>query len=358
MLKVGLDIQSLLGFKTGIGYYTDNLLKYLNDYKDFRFFLYKDDKKEDLNTLERMKWENFTLPHLACNDNVDILHIPGFAGPLFRNKYKKVTTVHDLIGMVYPKNLGPISRFYWQRWLPVCIRSSDFIIADSESTKKDIVRFLKFPTEKISVIYLAADLNFKPQKNNRLLQDTLKKFGIYSNYILNVGTVEPRKNIVTLITAFAKYIKTTKSEVLLVIAGRKGWDYNRCLNKIFELRISDRVIFCDYITEEDLVSLYNLADLFVYPSFYEGFGLPVLEAMCCGAPVVCSDTSSLPEIAGDAAIFVKPNDVDGLCNAIGKVLSTPGLSISMREKSLKQAAKFSWENTAKQTIEVYKSIIN
>ena len=161
MLKIGIDIQSTLGSKTGIGCYVSNLIQQLQSNKDYRFCYYEDPTKKDFDTLGRMRWENMRISQLAKKDKIDLLHIPGFAGPFARSNFKKVTTVHDLIGLVYPQNLAAVSRFYWQRWLPACIRRSDFIIADSENTKKDIISFLGFDADKIKVIYLAADSSFK-----------------------------------------------------------------------------------------------------------------------------------------------------------------------------------------------------
>lgn len=356
-MKIGIDIQSITSRPTGIGYYTQRLIEKYSALNDIEFVYYKNEKKEELNTLERVCWENILLKSKAKKDAVDILHIPGFAGPAKRGKYKRVTTVHDLIGMIYPQNLSPISRFYWQRWLPLCVKKSDFIIADSQNTKNDIIKFINFPAEKIKVIYLAADERFKPVEKSDTNRNILDKYNIAKKYILNVGTIEPRKNIPNLISAFAVYLKETcAADLSLVIAGKKSWGYPQCFSKVQELNLKEKIIFCDYTSDEDLIALYNFAEVFIYPSFYEGFGLPVLEAMSCSAAVICSENSSLPEIAGDAAILVNPNDTQEIKNAIKKVLSGPDVKNTMSEKSVRQAGKFSWKKTAQETIEVYKKL--
>jgi len=357
-MKIGLDIQSTNTQATGIGYYTRSLIKEYNNFKGVDFCYYKDQAEGEFNTIRRIYWESITLRRTALKDKVDILHIPGFAGPLLKGKFKKVTTVHDLIGMIYPNNLAPISRFYWQKWLPACVKNSDHIIADSENTKNDIIRLLGLPREKISVIYLAVDKIFKPadrQESKNLLK---KNYNIAKPFILNVGTVEPRKNISLLIEAFYEYKRLNKDELILVIVGKKAWDYKRCCDIINKLNISEYVIFCDYVKDTDLPIFYNSAELFIYPSIYEGFGLPVLEAFACGAPVICSNTSSLPEVAGEAGYYINPNSVDDIKRALSDVVKSKGLRVELKEKSLIQAAKFSWKSTAKATLDVYKEVLN
>ena len=359
-MNIGIDVQSTMGSSTGIGYYTKQIVERLNSHKDIDLSLFSPNNDSDFSTLQRISWENIGLKFKARKENLDILHIPGFAGPVFNGKYKKITTVHDLIGMVYPQNLGFVSRFYWQRWLPFCVKNSDFIIADSENTKKDIVQFLNVPENKIRVIYLAAGLSFIKFHENSSKRELLNEvYNITSKYILNVGTIEPRKNIVRLIEAFDLYIKeTADKELNLVIAGKKGWDYEKCHRKVVELDLAEKVIFCDYVSDEHLPILYNYAEALVYPSFYEGFGLPVLESMSCGTPVICSKVSSLPEICGESALYVDPKNVNSIKDALIEMFSDYNIRESLSVKALKQASKFSWDKTIQNTIEVYKKVLN
>jgi glycosyltransferase involved in cell wall biosynthesis len=255
--------------------------------------------------------------------------------------------------------MAPISRFYWQRWLPACVRNSDIIIADSDNTKQDIIKFLKVAPEKIKVVYLAASENFKPLPKTDSQKSQLKRYGIARRYILNVGTIEPRKNIPLLIEAFGGYIKESKqNSLLLVIAGKKGWDYQRCLQKVKEVGLEDNVIFCNYVADNDLPLLYNFAEVFICPSFYEGFGLPVLEAMCCGAPVICSNRSSLPEVAADAACYIEPDSIDSIKSAIKRLMEDNTLREDLSKKALERSKKFSWTETANKTLDIYREILN
>ncbi len=358
-MRVGIDIQSTVGFRTGIGYYASALTERLKDFKGLDLYCYKNNSDKDFNTIKRIYWENISLLRLFGKDGIDILHVPGFAGPIFAKGIKKITTVHDLIGMIYPQNLAPISRFYWQVWLPACVRNSNMIIADSENTKKDIIRLLNIRQDRIRVIYLAANRSFSVIAYKGRQRDRLKKYGINTRYILNVGTIEPRKNVANLIRAFAGYLNNSRMwELSLVIVGKKGWAYNEALKTAIDMGVRENIIFCDYIDEADLVLMYNLAELFIYPSFYEGFGLPVLEAMGCAAPVICSNTSSLPELAGDAAILVDPSDNAAIEKSIADILSDDGLKKTLSDRSLKQAARFSWEKAAKETMELYREVMD
>ena len=356
-MKIGIDIQSTQGNKTGIGFYVENLINELKAYNDIELSCYKHPAEHDLNTLERLYWENVTLPKKAERSGVEIMHIPGFAGTRRQGKYKKITTVHDLIGMIYPENLGLASRFYWQKWLPFCVKNSDAIIAVSEHTKKDIVRLLGVPEEKVHVVLSAVDPVFRPIKDVEDLDRVRKKYNLHQNFILNLGTIEPRKNICGLIQAFSDHVSNSRKDTSLVIVGKKSWGFEEAAKKIKELGIDNRVQFTDYIEDEDLPALYNLSKFFVFPSFYEGFGFPVLEAMSCGKPVITSNVSSLPEIASGAAILIDPSDNISLSEAISELDNNEKTRVELSEKSIKRASDFSWAKTALQTIEVYRKVV-
>jgi glycosyltransferase involved in cell wall biosynthesis len=357
-MKIGIDIQSTCGKKTGIGYYARNLTDGLKRNCTHDLSCYCNNRHNDLSTLQRMRWENIALPSMAKKGGVDLLHIPGFAGPRKRHKFKKITTVCDLIGMIYPENMGRVSRFYWQKWLPQCVKSSDLIIAISDHTKRDIIRLLDIPEERIRVTLLAADRRFVPVNDGMKLEELRLKYNLPKRFMLTVSTIEPRKNICGLIKAFDGYIKDSKlSDLCLVITGNKGWGYAKAYGLVKNLGIEDRVFFTDYIEDNDLPYLYNLAEFFVYPSFYEGFGLPVLEALSCGKAVISSNTSSLPEVTGEAALLISPENTEQLKDAI-KVLDTDkGLREELAAGALVQARKFSWEKTVEQTIKVYEEVL-
>ncbi|MFQ5952631.1 MAG: glycosyltransferase family 4 protein [Candidatus Omnitrophota bacterium] len=355
-MKIGIDTQSTCGEKTGIGYYTKSLIEEFERIGNVELKYYSDRQKTDLNTLERMYWENMALPSAAVKDKIDLLHIPGFAGPRMKGKFKKVTTINDLIGMIYPQNLNRVSRFYWQRWLPACAKNSDAIIAISEHTKRDIVKLLGVPEEKIHVILLAADSKFYPIAEKESLEKVRQKYDLPHDFMLHLGTIEPRKNITGLVEAFAGYVLENDPDLHLVLAGKKDWGYEQVYQKLEKLNVSSWVKFIDYVDDADMSAIYNLAKFFVYPSFYEGFGLPVLEAMACGTAVICSNTSSLPEVVGDAAILIDPNNIGELKEKIRELDTNASLRAELSERAIHQAGKFSWKKTAEQTLEVYKKL--
>lgn len=356
-MRIGIDCQSIIGNKTGIGYYTYNLVNQLKKYKNLKLFFYNNEKS-DLKVHDRLYWENVDLVWQSYKDKLDIMHVVGFSGPLIKAGYKKITTVHDLIGMIFPENLGFMSRFYWKTWLPFCVKNSDIIISNSEHTKKDIVKYLGVDEKKINVTYLGANENFVKIDDKNILENVHKKYNLPEEFILYVGTIEPRKNISFLVEAFHEYIKSGSSKLKLVITGKKGWAYESLLKKIDELSLSNDVIFTDYIEDSDLVCVYNSCKFFCFPSLYEGFGLPVLEAMSCGKAVISSNSSSLSEIASDSAYLFDPYDKSELVKAI-KILDTnKEIRIGFEIKSLKRAEYFNWSKTAKKTYDIYTNIIN
>jgi len=352
MLKIGIDVQSTVGQKTGIGHYTHSLVAGIKKADIVNsYYFYKG--AQISNVPGRMLWEQVRLPMLAKRDRLDLLHSPGFSPPRLRH-CKVVTTVHDLIGMLFPHNLASVSRFYWSRWLPYAVKSSDRIIANSQNTKNDIVRLLKVNPGRIKVIYLGIDEHFRPSGDSEK-ERIKKKYNLPQRYILYVGTIEPRKNLGTLVLAFDKARRKAAHPHKLVIAGAKGWSYESLLSLVKRTNLDEDVIFIGYVDDEDRPALYSGADLFIFPSLYEGFGLPVLEAMACGVPVITSNVSSIPEVAGDAGILFEPNSVDELALAIERVLGDDGLKEELKQKGLARAKDFSLEKMAKETIEVYQN---
>ena len=350
-MRIGIDTQSTLGRKTGIGLYTANLLRALrrvapqHEYVELAW-----GRTKELRTDQRLWWEQVELPRRARAAKVDLLHLTGFGAPRWR-LCPTLLTVHDLIGVLFPTNLPPISRFYWSRWLPRTIRWADQVIADSEHTRRDLIRLLGIPAERIEVVYLGVDEAFCPLEDSAALEAVRQKYGLPPAIILYVGTIEPRKGLDTLIAAYAAL--ATEMPHHLVIAGKRGWYTEPLFRQVEALGLGQRVHFTDYVADEDLLGLYNLANLFVYPSRYEGFGLPPLEAMACGVPVVCSNAASLPEVVGDAALLVPPDDVKALAAAMRRALNNEALRAEMRAKGLERARGFTWEETARRTAEIY-----
>jgi len=347
-MRIGIDTQSTMGRKTGIGSYTVNLLAALRK-------IAPDDEFVELNwgrdvvmrTDRRLRWQQWGLGRAARKAVVELLHVPGFDAPLWK-PCPVVLTVHDLIGILFPENLPLVSRLYWSRWLPFTVRFADAIIADSECTRRDIVRLLHVPDERIRVIYPGVGKSFRPQ-SARQVDACRLRYSLPKDYILYVGTIEPRKGVATIVEALAR----TRARHHLVIAGKCGWYWGSVLRRIAALNLEQQVHVLDYVPDADLPRLYSGAKAFVFPSRYEGFGLPVLEAMACGCPVICSSTSSLPEVVGDAALLVAAGDPEPLAEAIDLLLESAHLQQDLRERGLRRAGRFTWEDAARLTLEVY-----
>jgi len=286
-------------------------------------------------------------------DKVDIFHGIEFYFP--DTKRKSVVTIHDLFAFIYVDAYSAKKR----EMLKSSVNLSDVIIAISDATKADIMKHLRVDEKKIKVVHLAASSKFTPINDRELIKIFLKMKKLPEKFILYTGTVAPRKNIKTIIDSLSILKKKTNLIHKLLICGFKEINYFSALKEhINRLNLNNDVIFLNYVTDNDLVYLYNAAEIFVFPSFYEGFGLPVLEAMACGSPVVSSSVSSLPEVIGDAGILVNPASPDELADSINKILINKELRESLHQKSLARASLFSWDKTAKGTIEVYKELLN
>ncbi|MBC7250286.1 MAG: glycosyltransferase family 4 protein [Anaerolineae bacterium] len=287
--------------------------------------------------------------------NLDVLHSPDFIPP-FRRNCKSVITVHDLAFLLYPHLLTEDGAHYYGQ-IDQAVHHTDHIIAVSQNTKQDIIRLLGVPEDKITVIYEAANPIYRPVEDEGELQRVRQKYKIAGDFILFVSTIEPRKNLPTLLRAFRQLLDDYKLEVRLVVAGRRGWLFDEVFALVQELNLAEHVHFLGRVPLEDLPPLYTAASLFAYPSTYEGFGLPPLEAMACGTPVVVSNVSSLPEVVGDAALLVDPDDVSGLTVALWRGLTDEARRAELIAKGFRRAKCFSWEKAARQTLAVYQSLM-
>lgn len=354
-MRIALDTQSALGHKTGIGLYTFNLLKALRQVAPEYEILELDwDRPHELRTDQRLWWQQVELPRRARAAGADILHVPGFDAPRWKS-CPVVLTVHDLIGMLFPQNLPPVSRFYWSRWLPRSVRWADRIIADSEHTRQDICRLMGVPEGRITVIPLGVGPEFRLINDPELLEPARVQYDLPDRFMLYLGTLEPRKGIDTLIRSYGEIVRHTEHD--LVIAGKQGWYTEPLFALVHELGLEDRVHFTGYVPNDVLPVLLNLADLFVFPSRYEGFGLPPLEAMACGTPVVSSNASSLPEVVGDAGLMIPPDDTGMLSDVLRRALQDEPLRAELSSRGLARARLFTWEATARHTLEVYQDLI-
>jgi glycosyltransferase involved in cell wall biosynthesis len=270
---------------------------------------------------------------------------------------KNVTTIYDLTALLFPECHTALVRQTMDRKFRFAQTQADAVIAISESTKRDAVKHLGLDPALVHVVYSGVDETYKPLPIDVVAQ-CLRPLGLVpQTYILHLGTIEPRKNLTRLLQAYGQLRRRfPKTVPKLVQVGMKGWMYEQVLAQVHALDLEDDVVFLGWVARDALPALYNGARLFVYPSLYEGFGLPVLEAMACGVPVVTSNTSSLPEVAGDAALLVDPYDVTQITEAMERLLVDQDLAQTLRQQSLTRAARFTWQACAAETLQVYEHI--
>ncbi len=289
--------------------------------------------------------------------HADVIHTPVLLVPPRVGK-RLVVTVHDVSFALFPQHHTRRNRMATESGLKRAARDADAFITDAECTADDLVRLAGISRNRIFPVPLAAASSFQPTDDPAVLA----RYGIDAPFILYVGTLEPRKNVTMLIEAYAsldhaRLAACAGSEVKLVIAGKKGWLYQEIFNRVQQLGLANRVIFTGFVPDEDLPALYSGAAVFVYPSLFEGFGLPVLEAMSCGAATITTNVSSLPEVAGDAALLAAPGDVEGCAGLITRVLTNPQLQADLKGRARARAQCFSWDKTAAMTREVYQKVV-
>jgi glycosyltransferase involved in cell wall biosynthesis len=386
MLKVTVDVTPIHDKPSGVGLYVFNLIEALSRLKNSESFelglVYqprlKNWLKRNLDFPDNLKhYQNLykiSLPVRATNffidylpklfpsyiesilGNIDIFHGTNYTVYPYKN-IKKIITIYDLSFINCPEYVDSVAQQY-AKTLTKCLEWTDAVITISENSKQDIINYLNFPAEKIFVTPLASRYNSQFVSNLDLDQETQNcNFDFSKPYLLFVSTIEPRKNIESIIQAFNWLKQNHKIEHQLVLIGKKGWKYAPIFEAIQSSPWQNEIHHLNYLSDELVALFYSKADVFVYPSYYEGFGLPVLEAMTLGTPVVASNTSSIPEVAGDAAILIDPNDFMQIAKAILKVISDRKLRQDLINKGKTRASLFSWENTAKKTLEAYRSIV-
>lgn len=305
----------------------------------------------------RIAWEQLLLPRELRRRQVDLVH--GLVNVLpLATSTPGVVTVHDLSFLRLPRKFPRAKRLYLTRLCQASVDRARHVIAVSRQTADDLVRFFGTAAARITVIHNGVDRVFSPG-NPADIEAFRAGRGLPSRYFLYVGTLEPRKNLPTLIRAFARWRASGDPEahqVKLVLAGAQGWFYAEIFRLVSELGLQDRVLFPGFVPDAELPLWYRAAEAFVYPSLFEGFGLPVLEAMACGTPVLCSRIGSLTEIVGEAALTVPPTAEDGWMAAMALLARQPQLRQELSRRGLAQAQKFSWEATALATLEVYQAV--
>jgi glycosyltransferase involved in cell wall biosynthesis len=264
-----------------------------------------------------------------------------------------VMTVHDLIFERYPQHHTRANRAFLRVAMPLFVRRADAIIAVSQHTRRDLLEVYATPPQKVYVVEEGIDERFRPA-GEADIRRVKERYSIRRPYLLMVGTLEPRKNHVLAFRALAQ-LKAEGWSHCLVAVGGGGWLFDAVQRQVESLQLSDDVIFAGHVADADLPALYSGADCFLMPSLYEGFGIPVLEAMACGAPVVCSKVSSLPEVAGEAARFIEPLTAEGLADAVRQVLSHPKMADKMLSYGMRQAGRYRWQRAADETVQVYRA---
>jgi glycosyltransferase involved in cell wall biosynthesis len=370
-MKIAIDARSAnLHHGTGIGTYTENLISEMLslDSKD-EFTLFCSAKfneqfnKKNSNIVYSSGkhgsfYEKYYIPNELSKSHVDLYHIPqNGIGFDFDTEIPTIVTIHDLIPYIMPDTVGKNYLDRFLRDMPNIIASSSGILTVSEYSKKDILKFFSsYPEDKIFVTPLAANNNFKPLNKNECKLFVENTYGVKTPYILYIGGFSLRKNALGLIKAFIKVYKDLDKPYKLLIGGPLRDEGEKLLTFIKENNMEDKIIFCGYIEDIFLPILYSGCDVFVYPSFYEGFGLPPLEAMSCRAPVITSKLTSIPEVTKDNAILIDPYKIDELEESLVTLLNDENLKAELSQKGYLRSLEFTWQKTAQTTLEVYKQL--
>lgn len=380
MKKVCFDIQSLVKEKTGIGWYTNKIINNI-EHDDIRMagmcfdFLgrnkvvskFEDIKVENIyiNKYIPSKVYKLLTGYLPINydwffPKGDIYHFFNFVAPSISKKKKVIITVHDMVYKVFPETVNRKTLFMLNRDLKRSIDRADAIITVSQHSKKDLMKYHDVEENKISIVPPGIEYDFYKggqDVSSETQQEMQKKFDLPDKYILYLGTIEPRKNISSLIDAFMFLPEEIRNEYKLVIAGGVGWKAKSIVDKVSNHQFSDRIILTGYVDEVDKPYLYGMASVFVFPSLYEGFGMPIIEAMACGTAVVTANNSSLPEAGGEAALYSDALDIRRISENIKSIIVDDSIRDECVQKGIKHAQRFSWEDSAKKTVKVYEELL-
>jgi glycosyltransferase involved in cell wall biosynthesis len=366
-MLIGIDAsRAAYPQRTGTENYSFYLIRALLELDTaHRFRLYSNARPEPgLFAVERAELRTMPFPRLWTHLRLSlemavrapqVLFVPAHVLPLVHPRHS-VVTVHDLGYIHYPEAHRRWDRWYL-RWSTLHnARHAVLVIADSQATKRDLVEHCGTAAEKIHVIYPGADHALGPQRDPSQLATVRERYGLPGTYVIHVGTYQPRKNLSTLLEAFA-VVAGKHTDVHLALVGKRGWLDQPLFEKARQLGIEPRVHFAGYVPNDDLATLLTAARVFAMPSLYEGFGFPVLEAMACKTAVICSDSSSLPEVAGDAALLVDPHDARAWAESLDRLLSDEGLRAALIERGLRQVARFSWAQCAQETLAVLEAAV-
>ncbi len=376
-MTIAFNGMTLSGQKSGVGYYTYNLLKALwsiDPINDYVGWVSKDCEGDKLlnsanvhletvgvsihQSFRHLIWEHFSLARrMKQGRPIDLFFSPAHSIPLSGlTNIPKVVTTHDLSYIHYPDTKSRQFRVYMNWMMQHMVRHAEMIIVDSKQTQRDMMEIMNVSADRLITIYLAASEHFRNPVSDEDLNCIRQRYALGDNVILAVGDIEPRKNMARLIEAFAVIRQEHETDLQLTLIGRPKRGLGTLQKLIIENGLADHVVLTGYVPDEDLAGLYRLARVFVYPSLYEGFGIPPLEAMMSSTPVVASNVSSIPEIVGDAAVLVDPNSVQSIADGINRILSHPSFARDLVAKGHRQSRLFSWESTARETLQVFETV--
>lgn len=367
MMRVGIDLSITQVNQAGTAVYAANLIESMQALEaapDLTIFKVKRARNMEApktlwsrgDTLYRdLLWNHVVLPRRARESRVDILHMPANFAPL-KAPCPTVVTIHDTAVMDRPGEFTWWLRNFARFALPLAAKKAHRVLTVSEASKRDIVRVLRIPPEKVTVTYNGICGEFRRLPPEELLRT--RRLYALNRYILSVGTLEPRKNMLRLLRAFAR-LRTTMAvpDIELIHVGPKGWAYQQIFEEVTRLGIRNSVRFLGVVPREDLVGIYNGAEVFVYPSLYEGFGLPVLEAMSCGCPVIASNISAIPEVTGETAVLIDPLSESEIFTAMRLISQDHFKAEQMRQAGLVRAQLFSWKRCARETLRAYEEVL-
>lgn len=370
-MRIAIDARGVNWYKgTGIGTYTENVLKNLLkvDMSNHYHLYWSGDeyesfKKENTKIMMSSKrhhnfFQQYYFPQNMIQEKIDIFHVPQNGMGLIDNPcYKKIVTIHDLIPYVMPETVGKGYLLRFLKEIPKIIEISDAIVTVSEWSKHDILRLFPIDENKIYVTPLAADSKYSPLDKEKCKSYLSENYNITNPFILYVGGFSSRKNVKSLIIAFSKVYRDLNKKCDLVIVGAKRDDFSYLMELSNSLYLSSNIVFTGFVPEVDMPIFYSCCEVFAYPSLCEGFGLPPLEAMSCGAPVITSNSSSIPEVVADCGVLIDPYNISNLISALGDLICNDNLKEELSIKGLKRAKNFSWIKTAKKTLEIYEQLL-
>jgi len=369
---IGIDAREFVaGDFTGIGRYLHNFLSHaLTERPDYQFMLYGNQfthvplqgKNVFCKTIPQWNtlwWDNVTLRRIIKRDSIMLFFSPLDKIPLFLH-CPSILTIHDLLFLNITHLTGFRRRLYEYLYLlsrSIMLKTADLVITVSNHSRDDIIKVFDVHPEKIKVVYSGVSRHYRPIINSEIIEKVKNKYGIKDRYILYVGNFKPHKNVLTLVKAYQELILQHNITERLVLAGKKSPDYIPIHRFVTGNRLEERVLFTDYVLEDDLPFIYSGAEIFVFPSLYEGFGLPPLEAMACNTPVIVSDRTSLPEIVGDAGIQIDASSINNLFEAMYVLLSEKEINMQFRKKGLERAKKFTVEKHSQGILDAIEGVL-